>query len=680
MQILTPGTCFENAFKVKYDLCGKLLSCAEALDAKLQAGEKFDFKKVIYSNLGNPHALGQEPIFYFREVMGLASMPHLLDDEATKTTFEPEVIAHAKKISDSFGCGGTGKYTDTQGVMFARKSVAEYISKRDGYPAKPKDIYMCDGATPGIQMVLRIALREKTDGVMIPIPQYPLYNACITLYDGAACPYYLDEEKDWALTLEEMERAHAEAVKKGINPRVCVVVNPGNPTGNVLNVEIMKDIAKKSVAEYISKRDGYPAKPKDIYMCDGATPGIQMVLRIALREKTDGVMIPIPQYPLYNACITLYDGAACPYYLDEEKDWALTLEEMERAHAEAVKKGINPRVCVVVNPGNPTGNVLNVEIMKDIAKFCHEKKMLLLADEVYQRNIYMPEKFPWVSFKKIVCDLGLDKKGFELCSVHSTSKGMVGECGRRGGYFELINVNDEVRSAILKLTSLLCVNSAGQIMTHLMVSAPQKKGEGKARDACYDQYKGIFESLQRKAKKLHKFFTSLEGVTCCSPQGALYLFPRITIPEKAIHKAKEEGIPADELYCVEMLESTGLLVMPGSSFGQKEGTYHFRTTILMGEDDLEDVLPLLKKFHTGFMITIPEKAIHKAKEEGIPADELYCVEMLESTGLLVMPGSSFGQKEGTYHFRTTILMGEDDLEDVLPLLKKFHTGFMSKYE
>ncbi|GKT32566.1 Probable alanine aminotransferase, mitochondrial [Aduncisulcus paluster] len=477
MPILTPGTCFKNAFDVKFDLCGKLLTSAEALDAKLQAGEEFDFKKIIYSNLGNPHALGQDPIFYFREVMGLASMPHLFDDESTKASFEPEVIEHARKISESFGRGGTGKYTDTQGVMFARKSVAEYISKRDGYPAKPEDIYMCDGATPGIQMVLRIALREKTDGVMIPIPQYPLYNACITLYDGAACPYYLDEEKDWALTLEEMERAHAEAVKKGINPRVCVVVNPGNPTGNVLNVEIMKDIAK----------------------------------------------------------------------------------------------------------------------------FCHEKKMLLLADEVYQRNIYMPEEFPWVSFKKIVCDLGLDKKGFELCSVHSTSKGMVGECGRRGGYFELINVSDEVRSAILKLTSLLCVNSAGQIMTHLMVSAPQKKGEGKARDACYDQYKGIFESLQRKAKKLHKFFTSLEGVTCCSPQGALYLFPRITIPEKAIHKAKEEGIPADELYCVEMLESTGLLVMPGSSFGQKEGTYHFRTTILMGEDDLEDVLPLLKKFHTGFM-------------------------------------------------------------------------------
>jgi alanine transaminase len=63
-------------------------------------------------------------------------------------------------------------------------------------------------------------------------------------------------------------------------------------------------------------------------------------------------------------------------------------------------------------------------------------------------------------------------------------------------------------------------------------------------------------------------------------QGAMYLFPTITLPEKAIEAAKSDGKTPDEFYCIQLLDATGICVIPGSGFGQKEGTLHFRTTFL----------------------------------------------------------------------------------------------------
>lgn len=58
-----------------------------------------------------------------------------------------------------------------------------------------------------------------------------------------------------------------------------------------------------------------------------------------------------------------------------------------------------------------------------------------MADEVYQANIYT-DSFPFHSFKKVLKSMGSAYDSLELFSFHSVSKGMFGECGRRGGYFE----------------------------------------------------------------------------------------------------------------------------------------------------------------------------------------------------------------------------------------------------
>ena len=61
------------------------------------------------------------------------------------------------------------------------------------------------------------------------------------------------------------------------------------------------------------------------------------------------------------------------------------------------------------------------------------------------------------------------------------------------------------------------------------------------------------------------------------------------------------------------------------------------------------------------------------------ADALYCMELLDATGIVLVPGSGFGQREGSYHFRSTILPPEDKLADVVQLLGTFHKSFLAKY-
>lgn len=50
--------------------------------------------------------------------------------------------------------------------------------------------------------------------------------------------------------------------------------------------------------------------------------------------------------------------------------------------------GIKPKILITINPGNPTSTLWNKETIQDIIKFAESKKMILVADEVYQENIY----------------------------------------------------------------------------------------------------------------------------------------------------------------------------------------------------------------------------------------------------------------------------------------------------
>ena len=357
---------------------------------------------------------------------------------------------------------------------------------------------------------------------------------------------------------------------------------------------------RKTIAKYIENRDKLVANsidPETIFLGNGASSLVTQMMQLLIRNDNDGIMIPIPQYPLYSALLELYNGKQVSYYLDENKSWGFDIAQLEQAMEDANKKNIDVRGIVVINPGNPTGQVLNRDNMEEIIEFAAKHNIVILADEVYQENIY--DTTPFISFRKLINESKYKKK-LQLASFHSVSKGFLGECGIRGGYMELYNIDKQVQEEIYKLSSIsLCSNSIGQAMVQLMLDPPNED------EPSYPLYikerNDILESLKRKAKYLHETLNELDGITCNPAQGAMYLFPRIHFSEKAIEQAKKQGMEPDYMYAMELLDATGIVVVPGAGFGQYPGTYHFRTTFLQPEEDMEKTMLIFKKFHNNFM-------------------------------------------------------------------------------
>ncbi|KAH9618361.1 hypothetical protein KSS87_017224, partial [Heliosperma pusillum] len=209
--------------------------------------------QILYCNIGNPQSLGQHPITFFREVLALCDHPYLLNKIETRRLFRKEnavldllyactyiplvtlysgdSIARANKILDQIPGRSTGVYSHSQGIWGLRETIASGIEARDGFPANANDLFLTDGASPGIHMMMQLLLRSEQDGIMCPIPQYPAYSATIALHGGTLVPYYLDEAKGWALEISDLQKQLDDARSNGITVRALVVINPGNPTG-----------------------------------------------------------------------------------------------------------------------------------------------------------------------------------------------------------------------------------------------------------------------------------------------------------------------------------------------------------------------------------------------------------------------------------------------------------------
>ena len=326
--------------EAKYAVRGELAIKSEQYRAQLAKGEgkNLPFDSVISANIGNPQQLDQQPITFFRQVASLVENPLLLENEdALEKSFgyKKDAIERAKKLLKDVK--SVGAYSQSQGA-------------------------------PGI---------------------------------------------------------------------------------------------RKSVAEFIERRDGHPADPDNIYLCGGASAGVNALMNVLCANEQSGVLVPIPQYPLYTATLSLLNAHCVPYYLKEEEQWSTDVSDMRKALKDAQKKGIDVRAVVVINPGNPTGGSLGAEHIESVLEMAAEEKLVVLADEVYQTNVFEGE---FRSFKKSLRELQKSEKNkdgkfndIELASLHSISKGMVGECGHRGGYYEMVGFDPEVSSMHLEMRRL-CAN------------------------------------------------------------------------------------------------------------------------------------------------------------------------------------------------------------------------------
>jgi alanine-synthesizing transaminase len=128
-------------------------------------------------------------------------------------------------------------YSDSKGLLSARRAVAQYFEQKNVVGVDIEDIYLGNGVSELIVMALQ-ALLDNGDEVLIPTPDYPLWTAAVSLAGGRPVHYLCDEQAGWWPDLADV------AAKITDRTRALVVINPNNPTGAVYPDEVLAQLAE----------------------------------------------------------------------------------------------------------------------------------------------------------------------------------------------------------------------------------------------------------------------------------------------------------------------------------------------------------------------------------------------------------------------------------------------------
>ena len=161
----------------------------------------------------------------------------------------------------------------------------------------------------------------------------------------------------------------------------------------------------------------------------------------------------------------------------------------------------------------------------------------------------------------------------------------------------MVGIPEDVNDIFFKMaSSKLCSNASGQAMVSLMCRGP-KRG-----DVSYESHErekiALFDSLKQRASVVSQGLDNIPGFACQPATGAMYAFPSVQMPSGAIKAAQEMDMSPDTLYALELLQTTGICVVPASGFGQKAGRFGFRTTFLSPE--MESVVEDIKHHYEEF--------------------------------------------------------------------------------
>jgi alanine-synthesizing transaminase len=282
---------------------------------------------------------------------------------------------------------------------------------------------------------------------------------------------------------------------------------------------------------------------QDIFISTGASEAIEIGLS-ALVNRGENVLLPFPGYPLYTAICSKLEMEGRPYFLDEEKDWQPDLQNMEAGIDEKT------RAIVLINPNNPTGATYSRETLLGVLALCRKHGLVLFSDEIYDRLIFSGEQH--ISTASL-CD--------DVCvlTFNGLSKNWVAP-GFRIGWCVVSGPQELVSSyleAMLKLTrARLCPNHPEQYAIQVALEGSQAHLEP------------LNAALKRRAKLTETMLNHDSGISCIRPGGAFYAYPKLDIVED------------DKSFVKELILETGVVVVPGSGFGQKPNSRHFRIVTL----------------------------------------------------------------------------------------------------
>ena len=368
-----------------------------------------------------------------------------------------------------------------------------------------------------------------------------------------------------------------EATRMIANGEKILRLNTGNPAefGFTAPDEVIRDLianarnseaysdskgifsARKAIMQYCQLK-GFPhVDIDDIYLGNGVSELISISLQ-ALLDDGDEVLVPMPDYPLWTACVSLAGGNAVHYLCDEKANWYPDIDDIKS------KITSNTKAIVVINPNNPTGALYPDELLKEIVEIARQNDLIIFADEIYDRLV--------MDGKKHTAIASLAPDVF-CVSMNGLSKSHR-ICGFRVGWMVLSGPKNNVKGYIEGLNMLanmrLCANVLGQHVVQTSLGGYQSVDELLIPGGrIYEQRNFIYKAVNE-----------VPGLSAVKPDAGLYIFPKI---DRDMYQ-----IDDDEQFCLELLKQEKVMLVPGKGFNWNEPD-HFRIVYLPRVEELAEV-------------------------------------------------------------------------------------------
>ena len=294
-------------------------------------------------------------------------------------------------------------------------------------------------------------------------------------------------------------------------------------------------LREKIAASWASYQTGLDASNVCITM-SGTNALLNLFLTLV--NPGDNVLLPEPYFPLYGPDVSIAGGSATYYPCQFEHEFIPQVSDLETLVDDRT-------VAILYNfPSNPTGGTLDTQQRDELLAFARKHNLWIISDEVYDRIVF---DGPHVSF------MGA---GYERVLVVNSFSKTFAMTGWRMGY--IISENAEAMHQVIKMQYYIaaCSNDA---MQHAILATMEQAS---------DYPEMVAAEFKQRRNLIVERLNAMPGVECHKPQGAIYVFPKVTVP----------GMTSQELAMV--LLNDGVLCSPGSAFGPSgEGHLRFAYTI-----------------------------------------------------------------------------------------------------
>ncbi|MAI39900.1 MAG: aminotransferase [Euryarchaeota archaeon] len=266
-------------------------------------------------------------------------------------------------------------------------------------------------------------------------------------------------------------------------------------------------------------------------------------LFLTLVNPGDNVLLPEPYFPLYGPDVSIAGGTARYYPCLFDNEFIPSVEDLEHLVDENT-------VAILYNfPSNPTGGTLDESQRDELLDFAQRHNLWLISDEVYDRIVF---DGPHVSF------MGTGYERVLLVNSFSKTFAMT---GWRMGY--IISTNLEAMQQIIKMQYYITACSTDAMQYGILTAMNQAS-----------EYPDVLaKEFKQRCDLIVERLNAMPGVECHKPKGAIYVFPRVTVPNMT-----------SEDIAMELLKD-GVLCSPGSAFGPS-GEGHLRFAYTISQEDI----------------------------------------------------------------------------------------------